>query len=738
MQTATLDCENRTESEQPELITCAGARISNSPSRRARLGFAAAIMSALALLAALAIPILRGKVYLADDLGEFHLPLRAFYLQQLTRGEAFDWCPDLFCGFYLTGEGQIGGYHPLHLLLYSALPLWLAFDLECWLSYPALVFGMYLLLRRWRLLPAAAMFGATAFAFGGFNLLHFVHPNAIEIVAHLPWLLLAIDYLIRDQEPRSRRWAFIAIALLTGSQLLLGYPQYMLSSLLVQGGYALWIARSRAKSSLAIAGAIGEWLLAVVIGFVIGAIQLAPTTEALQNSTRQSTGIEIAAQGSLHPLNLIQLIAPYLFATRVVGENTHELGLYIGAVPLMLAMFWFASGAPRRFRQVSIAASFVVAVSLIWAIGTFGPFGWLQAHIPLLNRFRFPCRAIVLVQFGIVVLAALGIDTLVRSQRNASFPKALWLLSIASWIMAGLGALLWSPFASTWPWIVAGPVILTGATFFLQQAVHGRQWAIPALIALSAIDLGFYGLSHSVAGNTASLETFIASTDVPPGNATNRVAAECFRISPPAPLESAMRVGDRILLAGWKLVDGYAGLEPERRLDYRSHEALRVAGAGWAADQQNHLWIPLSNPQSRAWLVCSAHESSTPAVDIASIGITETALVDRAVELPIGIRGTAHICIDRPGFLLLDTDCESQQLLVINESFHSGWKAAVDDKTAEVLRADGDFIGIVVPAGNHRIALEFQPESLRLGRLITFLGLGLIVVTLLRPIARRQ
>ncbi|HEY2146661.1 MAG TPA: hypothetical protein VGH32_01910, partial [Pirellulales bacterium] len=62
----------------------------------------------LAMLVAVAGPFLSGRIYTADDLGAFHLPLRAFYADCLAHGEAFDWSPQLFCGFYLTGEGQIG------------------------------------------------------------------------------------------------------------------------------------------------------------------------------------------------------------------------------------------------------------------------------------------------------------------------------------------------------------------------------------------------------------------------------------------------------------------------------------------------------------------------------------------------------------------------------------------------------------------------------------------------------
>src|SRR5262245_49292501 len=84
---------------------------------------ASLLVSISALLAALAWPMLCGRVYTADDLGAFHLPLRSFYADQLVRGEPFDWCPDLYCGFYLTGEGQVGTYHPLHVLLYRVFPL---------------------------------------------------------------------------------------------------------------------------------------------------------------------------------------------------------------------------------------------------------------------------------------------------------------------------------------------------------------------------------------------------------------------------------------------------------------------------------------------------------------------------------------------------------------------------------------------------------------------------------------
>ena len=133
------------------------------------------------LLAALAGPFFAGRVYTADDLGAFHLPVRAFYAEQLARGESYDWMPGLFSGFYLTGEGQAGVYHPLHQLLYRFLPLRAALGWEYLLSYPLMMLGTWLLLRRRLGRGDAAMFGALLFTFSSFNLLHFVHPNAVAV-----------------------------------------------------------------------------------------------------------------------------------------------------------------------------------------------------------------------------------------------------------------------------------------------------------------------------------------------------------------------------------------------------------------------------------------------------------------------------------------------------------------------------------------------------------------------------
>ncbi|HEX3998869.1 MAG TPA: hypothetical protein VHX65_09990 [Pirellulales bacterium] len=712
----------------------------------------------------MAIPMLAGRVYTADDLGAFHLPLRAFYARCLAAGDPFDWSPQMYCGFYLTGEGQLGGYHPLHFLLYRFLPLAVAFDLECLVNYPLLLVGTYWLLRRWRLPRDAALFGGMAFAFSGFTMLHFVHVNAVAVVAHLPWLLIAIDVFLRPKPviaPNHKVFAGVAIALLTASQLLIGYPQYVWYSLIAEAGYALLVTRSRraALSSLPpgpqplppspspLAPRPSPLIPWIALGFAIAAVQLLPTWEALGESSRQAADASFHNWGSLHPLNLTQFVAPYLFATRTVGRNTHEYGCYAGSVTLLLAVWClFSAKHSRRMRPLVSGALVLVIVGLLIALGGYGPAANLGGWLPVMNRFRFPCRAIVLVHFGLAILAAIGFAKLVRStNQNRAGLRAIWLLFGLSVALAALAPVLWEA-EPHWPrsgppsgprvsdallrW--TGPLLIGSAGLLIGWSSRGIRRARAALILLAAVDLGAYGLSYAVYPQTTTLANFIAGGDPPRSSPSLRIAVDLSQ-----PNQPAVHRGDRLLLSGWKFADGYAGLEPARRLDYRDAAALRVANVGSATDEftlERELgfaprigdWLSIDNPLPRTKLFAVIKLSSDPAHDINRIPLESTALVEQPIALDSGPAGIVTILDDRPGKIRLRADAPAQRLLFVSESFHPGWKCWIAGRPQMVLRVDGDFLGCLCPRGTSEVRFEFQPESLGWGRFLSLCGLGLL------------
>ncbi len=670
------------------------------------------LLAALGCFVALAAPFFAQRVYVADDLGEFHLPVRDFYARQLARGESFDWMPGLYGGFYISAEGQLGGYHPVHWLLYRTLPLGAAFDLELLLSYPLLFAGTFLFFRRLVERRDAALFGALAFTFSGFCLLHFLHPNAIAVVAHLPWLLWAIDVALSASNHKVRVAAELAIGLLTASQLLLGYPQYVWLSLLAEVAFILWhLIRHKATWS-----GIGWIAGAIFCGVLAGALQWIPTWHLLHESVRESSDVAFSNLGSLHPLNFVQLVAPYLFETRVVGQNTHELGLYIGAVPLVLCV-WLLANCRDWGRQRPLIRALLVCTVLatLLAAGEYGGLYRLQAWVPLANRFRFPCRAIVIVQLCLAALAAVAAGQLFaqresRSEYRSTGRRSLTIATVIAVGLAIVGPLLWPEHVAGPLMVWTGPLLIGFAAALVSLTGRGVRGTSVVLILFTAVDLGVYGLSYSVYGRTADLHAYVDQIERPPQPNGLRIVA---------PERGKFRTGDRMLLAGLNRVDGYAGLEPAKRLDYRKPETLALAGVGWvlepARNDAKPTWTAIDKDKvvSRARLVPPTLQMRTSSPPVTP---------------PVTARGTVRVLEDAPGRIMLETATSSEQLLVTTESFDSGWVATVDGQPVTVVRVDGDFLGCPVPAGNHLVQLGFRPRARRVGVLVSGLGLGLLVI----------
>lgn len=761
------------------------------------------LLAAAALIVAMAAPFLAGRVPLGDDLGAFHVPVRVYYAEQLARGEPFDWMPQLFCGFYLTGEGQLGGYHPLHHLLYRWLPLPSALAVEWLASYVFMAAGVTLWLHRRLGRLEAALFGALVFTWGGFNLTRFVHPNAVAVLAHLPWLLWTTEIVLVESSCSRVRLAQTGLALLFGSQLLLGYPQFVWYSLQVEIAYVvflLWRRRHRPREGCATrtdcsqcAGcATSGWsrvVVALCVGAAIGAVQLLPTADLLAQSSRRAADPAFSLWGSLHPLNLLQLVAPYLFAHRVAGSNTHELACYAGAVPVMLVAWlvgqWSNLG---RWRATAWAAVGLGVWALLMALGTYGPLGRWQTCLPLVGAFRFPCRYTALIQLAVAVLAAMSFALLAErcaraGRRNTAHSSAaprdpaephsataqsaeagLTPLGIMMGVSAAVAvsglATLGSPLVSDAWHVLLGLALMAVAALLVALAARGFAPALAALVLMTAADLGCYGLSYSVWPRAEPIETLIEHAPKPSGAPTSRVVAAPIaaggQARPSGPVRAVgddpaaamgevagadpeTRTGNEIVLAGWSRADGYAGLEPARSLRLDSLPALRVAGVGWfrhtgaarpavaGTSLEGAFWARVPDPLPYVRLVDRVQASRAVDRDLARIDILGAALGEFDWCGVPGEPGIVEVVYRSPGRVAARTSCPQPQVLVIAESYHPGWQATVDRRPGTVLRLNGDFLGCPVPAGEHEVRFEFRPASLRLGRWLTLSGLALAV-----------
>ena len=67
----------------------------------------------------------------------------------------------------------------------------------------------------------------------------------------------------------------------------------------------------------------------------------------------------------------------------------------------------------------------------------------------------------------------------------------------------------------------------------------------------------------------------------------------------------------------------------------------------------------------------------------------------------------------QPGRIALDVDAEHPAWLVINEVTAQGWQARLDGGASlPLMRANGLFHAVCMPAGRHRVELGYSPLQL--------------------------
>jgi uncharacterized membrane protein YfhO len=100
-------------------------------------------------------------------------------------------------------------------------------------------------------------------------------------------------------------------------------------------------------------------------------------------------------------------------------------------------------------------------------------------------------------------------------------------------------------------------------------------------------------------------------------------------------------------------------------------------------------------------------------------------------EIPFG-RGKAVFERDDADKVIVRTECSSEGLLVLRDSWYPSWLAFIDGKRASILRINGCFRGVVVPAGGHAVRFLYRPILVYMAGLVSLLTLLLVAFVSLR------
>ncbi len=89
--------------------------------------------------------------------------------------------------------------------------------------------------------------------------------------------------------------------------------------------------------------------------------------------------------------------------------------------------------------------------------------------------------------------------------------------------------------------------------------------------------------------------------------------------------------------------------------------------------------------------------------------------------------GTCKIARYLPEQVLLDVVAETDCFLLFQDIDYPGWRAYVDGAGSEILKTDIGIRAIEVPAGVHKVEMKYAPGSVRIGFVLTCLGVILSV-----------
>jgi hypothetical protein len=412
---------------------------------------------------------------------------------------------------------------------------------------------------------------------------------------------------------------------------------------------------------------IGVRTLAVcgLVGLGISAVLVIPGLELSAQSIRASMDFRNTADGALVPAALATLVSPNALGA-LEGAYTGpaditQFYLYGGILLLPLA----ALGAWKSPTRMVAAA---MGVPALWfAFGPSGGFFRLVALLPGLGSVRAPVHVWFVVALALALLAAGGLQ----------------------WAMG------------RWP----------------------RAWLAPAVLLVAFVDLCYWNSANNpLAYARASFDDLYGSRAaqfdqriaqaLPPGTRFHAPAATSAFGPQNQPMESRVEA-----------TYGYNPLALRAYSEYlraaeKNPRLLDTLGVRFALDPAQGGVAARDTGLPRAMFAAKVVRTGS----LETHDPAQTVIADVDVAQAAG--STAQVVETAPGRYKIRYKCATPSLLRFAEAHFPGWQATVAGQAARVVVADHALIGVVVPAGEGDLILEYRLPKLGLGAAVSLLSLA--------------
>ncbi len=698
-------------------------------------------------------------------------PWKTLALDTLKSGKLPLWNPYNFSGSPLLANGQSAILYPFNLF-YGLLSQLNAWTLLVILQPLLASIFTYLYCRRLSLSPGASLLSGIAYGYSLYMSVFLEYNTLGHVILWLPLALLAI-------EKGRERVTILSLGLFGFSIIaasLAGHLQLFVVALIFILFYLLFRLKKIVYLSC--------YLAILLLSLGIGAIQHIPTWELLGLSARANHPYQYLIESLLiQPHQLLKFISPDIFgnpATRnyLPTDSYPSKALYIGLIPLILALLAVVSRKKNEFVQIFSVTSLLLLLATLRS-----PISELFYRIPVpFLSTSSPSNAIFLMSFSLAILAGFGLDHIQKVKKHLFVTIiGIALLLLFSWTLEILHVL---PMQKNN--LIYTTLVFIASIFGFALLWKTKRLALVILIFLTVFDLFYFFQKFNpfvpaalVFPNTTVTDWLQKNSGIDrfwgygTGAIAANIASQYHLFSPDGydPLYPK-RYGEFISAGGdgniarqftnqtrsdAKIAPGYGKLDLSAN-QFRL-KLLQLLGVRYILDRSENGSTELTFPSNlfsqkatlidwriyeyrdalpRAYLVSSYEVTTTPEqfenlFFDPSFDPKKTILLEEQTDTLLSAQsseGQAKILNYQPNKVTIETTTAGTKLLFLSDTYFPGWVATVDHVPTKIFRAFWSFRAVVVPAGTHTVVFSYQPQSFLSGIKTSIISVVLIILAI--------
>jgi hypothetical protein len=718
-----------------------------------------AVLFLAALFLALFFPfIFENKTFFFRDMLHFGYPFKQFIWKSWQEGALPFWNPQILGGIPFLSLYHSGVLYPPGLL-FLMQDMVTAFNSYYLFHHLLLTFAVYRLARFWSLSPIASIGSAVTALMGGYFLSLASIYNHFQAAVWFPMILLSFNRFLLKYKMQD----FIATVIFLAIMFLAGSLETCVFTVGILWSYATLVVPRKSRNFLSRTAMLTG---AVLLSLGFSAVQLVPTTALMKESMR-SNGITFAENSnlSMSPAALSGAVLPedqFGFMDRKKMPKPYFLqSCFMGLVPLGLLLAGLYSRIQCRMFWFWGILFFV---GIFFSMGQYNPlYSWFYDWIPLLKLFRFPEKFYFLSAFSLVFLVGLGVNALgSESPKNRIYPApslfaVLTLVVLLGWVAAVQPDREWITGLIT---LIILAILLAIATT-ASKGKPALQILVVLLLVLELLarnssilpmtDKSFYKNNPEL---LAKVETpkklfrvysgkLLEEEDIPTSNqfpvrktliASHLALKELLR--PNLGMIYDLNYADGLtgldLKYGWFWTNIFIQSPPEKRIRILQRSNVRT----WIKDTYKSGGESLEHFDSalpRAYLVNRGRQEKSPHL----LNIYYNAAFDPLKEVLLDEKfswvrneefsGQIKSIEYSPNRVRIETDQNTEGMLVLLDTYFPGWKVKVDGFPERIYRANYFYRGVKLSAGRHVVEFSYLPEGFQTGLRISFLTLIFIV-----------